>query len=243
MTPITVSPEEKAQQSRATPLLSKAETVYEAIKESILEGQLPPGERLVESELTERFGVSKTPVREALAKLKQGGLARGSIYKGLTVVRPSVQDVLAACEVREVLEGLVARGAAQTATFELREALAASIAEQEAARDERRFYELTNGFHELLLRHCGNPVLQDVLERLYEQNRLLTVASCGQGYRVPEGESMMTVAAHREIAQAIAEGNAELAAHLATEHAKGFHERRFTGQASGRPEEAASPTV
>ena len=243
MTPVTVSPKEKAQESRATPMLSKAEVVYEAMKENILEGRLPPGERLVESELTERFGVSKTPVREALTKLKQGGLARGSIYRGMTVVRPSVQDVLAACEVREVLEGLVARGAAHTATFELCHTLAASIAEQETARDERRFYELTNGFHEILLRHCGNPVLQDVLERLYEQNRLLNAASCGQAYRVPEEESMMTVAEHRKIAQAIAEGNAELAAHLATEHMKDFHERRFTGRASGRPEEAASPSA
>ena len=230
MTPVTVSPKEKAQESRATPMLSKAEVVYEAMKENILEGRLPPGERLVESELTERFGVSKTPVREALTKLKQGGLARGSIYRGMTVVRPSVQDVLAACEVREVLEGLVARGAAHTATFELCHTLAASIAEQETARDERRFYELTNGFHEILLRH-------------YEQNRLLNAASCGQAYRVPEEESMLTVAEHRKIAQAIAEGNAELAAHLATEHMKDFHERRFTGRASGRPEEAASPAV
>src|ERR1700740_3158358 len=83
------------------------------LREMILRGELPPGERLAEVALAERLGVSRTPIRQALPALAREGLRAASARRGFVVRSFSPQDVLDAVETRGVLEGLAARRVAE----------------------------------------------------------------------------------------------------------------------------------
>src|SRR5690606_28634957 len=96
--------------------LSRGAMVYEMVREWIALGQLRPGERLSEEELARRTGVSRTPVREALKRLEAEGFVQVIPYRGGVVAEPSVDALADLCVVRDVLEALSARLAAQSAT-------------------------------------------------------------------------------------------------------------------------------
>ena len=121
--------------SRATPTAgrSKASIVFESLREEILNGTMGPNERLVERDLVERFGVSKTPVREALSMLRNEGLARGRYYRGMIVVHMSPHALHDLYDLREALEGLAARSAATIRNARLIEELTANVMAQESA--------------------------------------------------------------------------------------------------------------
>lgn len=93
-----------------------AERVYVQLRQSILDGQLRAGERMREFDLAEQFGMSRTPVREALKKLAVEGLVVDLPGRGLVVTEPSPDEIMDAYLVREMLEGLAARLAAERAT-------------------------------------------------------------------------------------------------------------------------------
>lgn len=90
------------------------DAVYAQILEKIIDGTLPAGYALRESELAARFGVSKTPLRDALVRLQADGLVSIPPYRSAVVVGYSRQDLREIYEVRELLEGACARDAALT---------------------------------------------------------------------------------------------------------------------------------
>jgi len=90
--------------------------VYEELKEAIVSLRLPPGQPLREAALAEQLGVSKTPIREALSRLQQEGLAETTSFKGAVVTGYSRQDLVEIYELRELLESSAARLAAQSMT-------------------------------------------------------------------------------------------------------------------------------
>jgi GntR family transcriptional regulator, trigonelline degradation regulator len=90
--------------------------VYEELKGAIVDLRLPPGEPLREATLAEQLGVSKTPIREALARLEQDGLVETTSFKGAVVAGYSRQDLLEIYELRELLEIVAARSAAESAS-------------------------------------------------------------------------------------------------------------------------------
>lgn len=89
------------------------QAVVQALRTRILSGELTPGERLVEAQLAQRLGISRTPLRYALSVLSTEGLVERSGVRGYRVRRFSVTDVLNAIDVRGVLEGLAARALAE----------------------------------------------------------------------------------------------------------------------------------
>lgn len=89
------------------------QTIVQGLRTRVLCGELEPGERLVEAQLAERLGISRTPLRYALSVLATGGLVERSGARGYTVRRFSVTDVLNAIDVRGVLKGLAARTVAE----------------------------------------------------------------------------------------------------------------------------------
>lgn len=105
-----------SQRRAAGPLsASAADAVYLALKNRVLDGSLVPGSRLLEEDLAEEFGVSRTPVREALSRLEAEDLCvQGG--RGLIVAQPSQDEVMEIYELRETLGGLAARLAAERAT-------------------------------------------------------------------------------------------------------------------------------
>src|SRR3954454_8143439 len=98
-----------------------ADSVYLTLREAIVDGQLEPGDSLIEWHVARQFGTSRTPVREALLRLEAEGLAFRVPRRGLVVRQLSEHEVLEVYAVRLELEGLAAREAA-------REALASDIA-------------------------------------------------------------------------------------------------------------------
>lgn len=132
------------------------------IREAIIAGDLGLGEEVSERQLAERLGVSKTPVREALAQLRLEGLVRFSPPRGLTVFTLSAEEIREMCELRQALEA----GALKFAMRRNPEALLSSLADvldqmtaSLDAGDIRAYLTADTLFHLRFLEHCGNSHL------------------------------------------------------------------------------------
>src|SRR3954452_21094490 len=95
---------------------SRADFVYESLRDAIWDGRIARGERVREEEIARNLGVSRTPVRDALQRLQQRGLLVLGSGRGLVVAELSQQQVIELYSMREILEGSAARFAAQHAT-------------------------------------------------------------------------------------------------------------------------------
>ncbi|MCP3718692.1 MULTISPECIES: GntR family transcriptional regulator [unclassified Paraburkholderia] len=148
------------------------QTIVQALRTRILSGELEPGERLVEAQLAERLGISRTPLRYALSVLATEGLVERSGARGYTVRRFSVTDVLNAIDVRGVLEGLAARTVAERGVDAalaraledcLREGdaiFAAGVLDSEA---ETRYAAMNGRFHALIVQAAHNLAVSAAL--------------------------------------------------------------------------------
>lgn len=149
-----------------------AETVVEytinAIREAIRDGRYAEGQRLVVADVTRQFGVSNGPVREAIRRLTGEGLVEITPHKGATVRAFTRRDVREIFEVREVIEGLAARLAAERIGPEGRERLRALQAHAAPASSAGGYVDHNHAFHELIYDLAGN-------ERVQEQARQLTL--------------------------------------------------------------------
>ncbi len=112
---------------------SVADLAYERIRGHVLGGEVPPGARLGQVELAERFGISRTPVREALRRLAGEGLVDFHSNRGFRVTDLGLDAVLRRMEVRSLVEPGIARLAAQRRTEEDLQHLGDVIASQESA--------------------------------------------------------------------------------------------------------------
>lgn len=142
-----------------------SEHVYKVIREGIFAGRFSEGERLREAELSRTFGVSRTPVREALRRLVAEGLVVGEPHKGVVIAQLSEEDIHELFTLRSLLEGYAARKAALGITDEGVEKLRNIESEIERVFSEKRggfmrdVRELNTEFHELLFSFTGNPQL------------------------------------------------------------------------------------
>ena len=194
---------------------SRSAGVLDTIRHHILTGQLQPGQPLVETDLAQRFGVSKTPVREALRTLAGSGLVTMSRYKGASV--RAVDETLARSvyEVRLLLEPeavrqAVAAGASMAAA---REAL-----ERSDAATDRADRSLANrDFHRAMYCPCDNALLTKILDDLRDQTALVSVAAWNRRptWRREADE-------HRAILAAAEAGDADRAADLVAAHIRSF---------------------
>lgn len=146
--------------------------VYESLKESILNGSLKPGERLMESRIAEDLGVSRTPVREAIRRLEKEKYIKMVPRKGAYVVDLTKAEILEVLEIRVVLEGLAAELAAQNITDEMKEKMSANIRKFNIASDKLDRKELTvldEIFHNMIYIASGNNKLNEIVRELQDQ--------------------------------------------------------------------------
>jgi DNA-binding GntR family transcriptional regulator len=132
-------------------------------------GTLNPGDPIDEAEIAATFGVSRTPVREALLQMEALGLIRRHPRKGATLFRPTLEEFLAILEVHAKLEGQAAGLAARRLSVAGAAALEAAVVacETHAARgdqDPDGYYQLNLTFHACVAEASGNPVLVDTLK-------------------------------------------------------------------------------
>ena len=182
---------------------------YEYLRRAIVSGELLPGERLLEEELSARLGIGRAAVRTALIRLEHDGLVARERNRGATVRRVSEQEAVEILEVRAALEGLAARHAAvksdEEAIAELREILAEML----RRREEGDFMAVSNAnarLHALileLLNHATARRLSEALTSQLVRFQFRTVLLPGRAQR--------SYAEHTEIVEAIAAHDPEAA--------------------------------
>lgn len=151
------------------------DAVRETLREAILEGRLLPGQKLSVPELARQMGVSRSPVREAILQLVAEGLAVERTRRGVVVAKLSLRDLGEIYEVREVLEPLAARLAAQRVRPEQLRAMWAVLEEQRQAveaGDAQHFNQTNQQLHALISQSSGNPRLQRILALLFGEMQL-----------------------------------------------------------------------
>lgn len=147
---------------------SRALELYERLRTAIHEGRLRPGERLVEDALAAVAHTSRTPVREALRKLEAEGLVRAA-GRGMVVSAPTWDELAELCDVREVLEGMAARRAAESRSeteVAIFERLVDAMRSASRAGDVDALIEGNRRFHEALWRAARNRYLARQLAAL-----------------------------------------------------------------------------
>jgi GntR family transcriptional regulator of vanillate catabolism len=155
-------------------MAGKNSRVIVRIREMILQGELPPGERVREVALAAKLGVSRTPVREALPILAQEGVLAQLDTRGFVVRAFTPQEIMDAIDVRGALEGLAARmlaeqGPSRRLIHSLRECL--SEGDEIFAKghlvleDEAHYGDMNKQFHSLVVQGSGSKVVAEALER------------------------------------------------------------------------------
>ena len=192
----------------------------------MLSGELVSGTRLRQAALAEEFGVSRTPIREALRKLQANGLIELRPHRGALVRAPSPREIRDAYEVRAELEGLAAELAAQRihqeqldllhrSQAQFREALAhtielrsSAVAEFDPAEETERWGRANDGFHQTIQAAAANDVLVAMLLHLHRSYpRDLTRTVLGESAtllaeNVGEHEAILDAIERRDAAEA-----------------------------------------
>ncbi|MFE9447616.1 GntR family transcriptional regulator [Streptomyces sp. NPDC006739] len=194
------------------PLGAVRERVLATLRQDIIAGRLGPGDRLVERELAERFGVSRVPVREAIRALVAEGFVHFESARRTVVRRLTPNDVKELFEVREALEvyaaGLAASRATPRALADLRELLDRAATATKAG-DAETIADANTRFHDRILALAGNSLLTSVMEPVDGRLRWLTRQN-------EEWPQLLTE--HRDLYEAIASGDPDRARAHALSH-------------------------
>jgi DNA-binding GntR family transcriptional regulator len=148
------------------------DVVFGTLREAILKGDLKPGERLMELQLAQKLGVSRTPIREAIRMLEQEGLAVTIPRKGAEVAKMTEKDMEDVLQIREALEILAGRLATEKMTLEQLERLKEGLAAFEAALqtgDVKEIAQTDIDFHDIIYQAADNSKLVGMLNNLREQ--------------------------------------------------------------------------
>mgnify|MGYP002336150603 CR=1 FL=1 len=201
--------------------LSRAEAAYRQLRDKLIMLEIRPGEPINDGQLAVELGFGRTPVREAIKRLEVDHLVVSYPRRGTFATVVDITELADVSDIRELLEPLAARRAATNASVDMRAELrevARTISGIDATlRDKRELmrYDLT--VHRLIYRAAGNPHLEDTLIRY---DNLATRIWCLVLDKLPSVEGH--IAEHVGLLEAVADGDAELAAKLALEHVSSF---------------------
>lgn len=190
-----------------------AKVVAGMLRDEIQDGTLAPGTRLRQNELAERFDVSTTPVREALAQLQAEGLVRIDPHRGAVVFHPTAEDLLEYYEIREALESLAVTHAIDHITPEAAKKLDELIDRMRRTTNARRWAKLNDEFHLTLYACAHRPHLSSLIENLRDASNpyiYMFVAN-----RKPSDQAN---GEHQDILDACVRGDADAAQHAIRDH-------------------------
>jgi len=203
---------------RSIPPLRASERAYRQLRNEILDGDLPPGTGLLEVEQAERIGVSRTPLRAAVARLTADGLVVGRSGRGFEVTELSLASINGLYELREALEVHTVRLAADRRDPRVFQTLRAQFLNAPALLLQgddgiHRYYELIDDFEAAVDAAVANPFLFGALESV--RTHLARIRRIARGNQ----ERLRAAAAeHLLIIDAIIAGDAALAAHATHVH-------------------------
>lgn len=195
---------------------SLRQQVTDRLREAVLSGTFEPGQKLIERDLCEMLGISRTVLRESLQYLGAEGLITNIPHKGPVVSTITHQEAKDIYAVRQALEALAGEGFAIHATDaqvrELRAALG-KLEEINAAQSTHNLLEAKNDFYKILLEGCGNTVVGSMLTLLNNRVTILRRMSLSGKNRLPK-----TIKEISGIVAAIEDRNPKLAKKLCAEH-------------------------
>ena len=157
--------------------LSLKDRAYNMIKEKIVNCEYPPSSFLVESELIDQVGASRTPIREALNKLEQENLVRIVPKRGVLVCEITMSTVSDIFEVRMLIEPYVIRNYALKIKKEILEQERDRICQSDSLYTSTAGYILDNDLHQLLINASENAYLIDTMNQIFVQNHRLRILS------------------------------------------------------------------
>ena len=193
------------------------EQIVSSLRESIIKGELNPGQKLTEPELAERLGISRTPIREAFRQLESEGFLtviprRGAVVSKIT--RKEIQDFY---ELKSLLEGYAARVGAEKITekgLEKLRKLNEQLAFLAEKGDVEAFFIKNDEFHNTFISYCGNVKLLEFREHLVQRFMRFRLGALS----VP-GRLMDSVKQHKTIIRAFEKKDGRLAEAVVLEHA------------------------
>ena len=192
------------------------DVVFENLREAIVEGKVKPGQRLMEVQLAEQLGVSRTPVREAIRKLELEGLVIMLPRKGAYVANMSLKDIIDVLEIRASVEGLAASLASERISpddIKKLEAILKDFEQSAAGSDVETLLKKDVEFHECIFKATNNKKLHQLINSLWEQVYRFRVTY------ISDYDSTVNIARdHKLILDAIKKGDNEMAKKHATEH-------------------------
>ena len=204
---------------------SRADAVFESLRDAIWTGRIVSGERIREEEIARNLGVSRTPVREALQRLQQRGLLVVGA-RGLVVSQLTSNQVIELYAMREILEGSAARLAAQHATeIEISVLHRLQRELQQVSDDANAVVMLNRRFHQAIYEAAHNRYLVKTLDLLHDSLALLNNTT----FRAPKRSE--TDKEHRQIVAAIEKHDPDQAESAARRHIRNAQFTRFEQRA------------
>jgi GntR family transcriptional regulator, trigonelline degradation regulator len=201
------------------PVATLRQQVIDGLRGCISDLTFKPGDRLIERELCEMLGVSRTLVREALSQLVAEGLVQIIPHKGPIVSVMSGDEARGLYEVRAVLEALAGRQFTERATDEQRAALKQALSELATMRDTTgqegtmRFLKQKAQFYDVMLEGAGNPVLTEMLRLVHTRVMMLRATTLSQ-----EGRLVQSYDEIATIVDAVMRNDADAAAAACKRH-------------------------
>lgn len=183
------------------------DVVFQTLREAILKGELKPGERLMEVQLAEKLGVSRTPIREAIRMLEQEGLAVTIPRRGAEVAKMTEKDMEDVLQIREALDELAVSIACEQISPEQLEMLKQTTWEFEESTksgEVKKIAEIDVHFHDIIYLATGNPKLVNMLNNLREQMYRYRVE-----YLKDEKNYPMLIHEHKQILEGLFEKDKE----------------------------------
>lgn len=198
--------------------LTLREKILENIRDAIISGSMVPGSRVSEPELAERYGISRTPIREAFRQLESEGYLTVIPRKGAVVSSFAQKDVEEFYAIKSILEGYAARRACRNLTereIDRLESINERLAEMAQQDDVRHFFRVHNDFHDLFIKAADNEKLRDMINGLVTRFQRLRLMSLSLPGRMSQSvqEHRKIIAAFRardcETAEGLVRNNAE----------------------------------
>lgn len=181
------------------------EEIYRDLRMKILQNQFQPNEHLVERKLAQSYGVSKTPIREAITRLERDGLVKFVSLKGAVVRYFAKEEMLQILDIREYLEALAG---AKAAEFSARDGVAREIEEIHAQSalhlDNRKVFQTYDRWlHNTIRRAAHNDLLFTMVEKLDDVFHMVLTSTMALPTRGPH----VAFLEHQELVQAIVQGD------------------------------------
>ncbi len=203
--------------------------VFEQLEEAILNGQLQPGDNLIETKLSQQFGVSRTPIREAIRQLELEGLVQLIPNKGAVVLGVTTQDIEDIYSIRMLIEGLAVRWTIDKITQEEIEELQESVELLEFyihKKNPQHLEKFDSKFHDLIYNACKSRPLKHMLSMFHHYIQ----GSRASSLAIP-GRAEEVLKEHKGILDAIIECDSEKAEKLMYQHIRNASQKLITQRA------------